>query len=486
MRSRRPSRREFLAAGFTAAAFAFSPRAVAKPRDLTTLTLTRAAELLRSKETSPVELTQACLERIDRLNPRLNAFITITAEQALATARDMEAEQQRGLWRGPLHGIPIAIKDNIDTAGVRTTAASELFKDRVPVEDAEVVRRLKNAGAILLGKLNLHEFAYGGTSVVTYFGPVHNPWALDRVAGGSSGGPAAAIAADLCFGALGTDTAGSVRIPASYCGIAGLKPTYGRVSNRGVIPLSWTLDHVGPMTKTVDDAARMLTVIAGFDQRDPASVGAPVSDYPAAMQMPVSKLRLGIPRKLFFEGLDAEVETAMEEALAVLRKLTAGMRDVVLPPIPNAAAVWAPEIYAYHAPWIAATPEKYQPQTRIAIQRGASLNAAVYAKAVRDVQQARRDIRKSFADVDLLITPTMPALPGTIEQAQASNNGSGRNTSPFDVFGLPAISIPCGFSSLGLPIGLQISGAPWAEATVLALASAYEQATQWHTRRPVL
>jgi aspartyl-tRNA(Asn)/glutamyl-tRNA(Gln) amidotransferase subunit A len=498
VQSRKPSRREFIATSATAAALRFAPRALAQhtaePQDLTALTLSGAAELLRSKKASPVELTQACLKRIERLNPAVNAYITVTPEQALATAHEMEAEQQRGHWRGPLHGIPIAIKDNIDTAGIRTTAASELFKDRVPAEgvpaeDAEVVRRLKNAGAILLGKLNLHEFAYGGTSVVTYFGPVHNPWALDRVAGGSSGGPAAAIAADLCFGSLGTDTAGSVRIPASYCSIAGFKPTYGRVSNRGVIPLSWTLDHVGPMTKTVEDAALILGVIAGFDEQDPTTQDTPVSDYARALQTSVAKLRLGLPRKMFFEGLDLEVETAVEEAVAVLRKLTASIRDirdVTLPPVPSAAAVWGPEIYAYHAQWIAASPEKYQPQTRTAIQRSAGSKAEAYARALLDVANARREIRKSFADVDLLITPTMPTPPGTIEEAQARNNGSGRNTSPFDVFGLPTISVPCGFSSLGLPIGLQISGAPWAETTVLALAHAYQQATEWHTRRPRL
>src|SRR5712692_3420565 len=215
----------------------------------------------------------------------------------------MEAEQQRGKWRGPLHGIPIALKDNIDTAGVRTTGASELFKDRVPSEDAEVVQRLKNAGAILLGKTNLHEFAYGGTSSITYFKPVHNPWALDRIPGGSSGGSAAATAADLCFGSLCTDTAGSVRIPASYCGIVGFKPTYGRVSNRGVVPLSFTLDHVGPLCKTVEDAALLLGVIAGFDELDPTTVDAPVPDYSRALKMPAAKLRLGVPRTPFFDNL---------------------------------------------------------------------------------------------------------------------------------------------------------------------------------------
>jgi len=489
-----PNRRDFLAAS-AAVAFtatrrrAFSQTALAhtafgQTHDLTTLTIRQAGDLLRAGNTSPVELTQACLKRVERMNPVVNAYITVTAEQALATAREMEAEQQRGLWRGPLHGIPIALKDNIDTAGVRTTAASELFKDRVPAEDAEVVRRLKAAGAILLGKLNLHEFAYGGTSVVTYFGAVHNPWALDRIAGGSSGGPAAALAADLCFGALGTDTAGSVRIPASYCGIVGFKPTYGRVSNRGVIPLSWSLDHVGPMCKTVEDAALMLSAVAGFDELDPTTVDMPVSDYTRALRMPVEKLRLGVPRVLFYENVDAEVNAAVEEATAVLRKLTAGVKDMILPRGPNASAVWGPEIYAYHAQWITATPEKYQPPTRAAIQRSAPARADTYVQAVREVALARRAIRKTFLDVDLLITPTMPTPPETIFEAQARNAGSGRNTSPFDVFGLPTISVPCGFSSAGLPIGLQISGAPWAETSVLALAHAYERATQWHTRRP--
>ena len=286
------------------------------------------ADLLRRRDASPVDLTQACLKRIDQYNPSINAFITVTKDQALGAAREMETEQKAGKWRGPLHGIPIALKDNIDTAGIRTTAASGVFKDRVPAVDAEVVVRLKKAGAVLLGKLNLHEFALGGTSAVTFFGPVHNPWALDHVPGGSSGGSAAAIAADLCLGTLGTDTGGSIRIPSSYCGVAGLKPTYGRVSNRGVIPMAWTLDHVGPICKTVEDAALMLNVIAGYDELDATSEDVPVVDYSRAIRTPPSKFRLGVPRTPFFENLDPEVAKAVEAALDVLRKLTAGVRDV--------------------------------------------------------------------------------------------------------------------------------------------------------------
>jgi aspartyl-tRNA(Asn)/glutamyl-tRNA(Gln) amidotransferase subunit A len=509
------SRRQFLSVSVAAAAWPAWPdiagaAAAAAPRELADLSLKNAADLVRSKSVSPVELTQACLARIDQFNPSVNAYITITREQALSSAHDMEAEQRRGQWRGPLHGVPIALKDNIDTAGVRTTGASELFKDRVPAEDAEVARRLKKAGAILLGKLNLHEFAYGGTSTVTFFGPVHNPWALDRQAGGSSGGPAAALAADLCFGSLGTDTAGSVRIPGSYCGIVGFKPTYGRVSNRGVIPLSWTLDHTGPMTRTVEDAAILLNIIAGYDEQDPTTVDVPVPDYTRALKMPTAKLRLGVPRKPFFDNLDPDVANAVETAIEVLRKLTASVADVELPPAGTPALVWGPEIYAYHSKWITESPEKYQPATRAQIERDGTIPSGQHAQARRNVDLARREIKKVFASVDLLVTPTMKtpapliALPQGSRGARGSEGsrgaegargangrgpgggGAGGNTAPFDVYGLPTISVPCGFSSSGLPIGLQVSGAHWAESTVIALAHAYEQATDWHTRRPRL
>ncbi|HYL36286.1 MAG TPA: amidase [Bryobacteraceae bacterium] len=476
------SRRNFLAA--TIAAAAARPAWTEAP-DLAGLTIKKASDLLRRKAASPVDLTEACLKRIERYDPSLHAFITVTRDQALATAREMAEEQRRGKWRGPLHGIPIALKDNIDTAGVRTTGASELFKDRVAAEDAEVVRRLKNAGAILLGKLNMHEFAYGTTSAVTYFGAVHNPWALDRIPGGSSGGSAAATAADLCLGTLGTDTAGSIRIPSSFCGVVGLKPTYGRVSIRGVIPLSWTLDHVGPITKTVEDAALLLAVIAGFDEAEPTSADAPVSDYARALAMPVAKLRLGLPRSPYFEALDPEVQKAVDAAIEVLRKLAPNIRDVTLPPAAGANLI-GPEAYAYHAKWIAESPEKYQPPTRAILQRSADTKAPAYAGALRHTYLLRREIRKVFSSVDLLITPTIPAPPVTIADSATRNIGTTRNTSPFDIYGLPAISVPCGFTSLGLPVGLQISGAPFAEATVLALAHAYEQATEWHTRRPAL
>src|SRR5438309_490857 len=276
------------------------------------MAISEISEQVRRRLISPVELTKDCLHKIEKLNPGLNAFITVTAESALAEARAAEAEIQASHWRGPLHGIPIALKDLIDTTGVKTTAASALFKDRVPSEDAEIVRHLKAAGAVFLGKHNLHEFAYGGSSVVSYFGAVHNPWNAEHIAGGSSGGSAAAVAAGLCYAAIGTDTAGSIREPAALCGCVGIKPTYGRVSARGVIPLSWSLDHIGPLTATVADAAVVLQAIAGYDPLDACSADVPVSDYASALGEGTKSLRIGVPRAHFCEDLDDEVGKSLE------------------------------------------------------------------------------------------------------------------------------------------------------------------------------
>jgi len=493
------SRRDFVFTGLAAAAWSAWPLS-AQSQDLATLTLKQASDLLGRQDVSPVELTQACLARIDRYEGEINAFITIMRDQALAAARAAEAELRRGPRRGPLHGIPIALKDNIDTAGVLTTAASGVFKDRVPGEDAEVVARLQNAGAIVLGKLNLHEFALGGTSAVTYYGPVRNPWDRDRVAGGSSGGSAAAIAADMCYGTLGTDTGGSIRIPASLCGIVGFKPTYGRVSNRGVIPMAWTLDHVGPMCKTVEDTALMLAALAGHDPRDPTSVDVPVPDYTQAIGSRVAGLRVGVAREPFFDNLNPEVAKAVEAAIGVLREMTASVVDVAVPAPGNVADIWNAEIYAYHEPWFTKTPELYQQATRNLIQGTSKASALTYARARRHVDQVRRDIGNVFAAVDVLITPTQRGVAQPITPAQPPAGGRGGrggappggggggivNTAAFDIYGLPTITVPCGFSSSGLPIGLQISANHFAESTVLALAHAYEQATDWHTRRPSL
>ena len=410
----------------------------------------------------------------------------------MSQARQAEEEIQHGRWRGPLHGIPLALKDIIDTAGVRTTAASALFKDRIPREDAEVARRLKDAGAVLLGKQNLHEFAYGGSSVVSYYGEVLNPWNPAYIAGGSSGGSAAAVAAGLCYGAIGTDTAGSIREPAALCGVVGLKPTYGRVSARGVIPLSWSLDHVGPIATTVADAAVILQTIAGFDTGDINSEDVPVADYVAGLGSHPKTPRIGVPRAYFFESLDPEIESAAKRALSVLTKLGANVREIEVE-APTDRTVQSAESYAYHAEHVARTPELYQAETLRRIRTGADVSATDYIHRRGELEKVRREIGKVFECIDVFITPTTPVLPPT--SAELKENPERlrpteilllRNTRPVNVWGLPAVSVPCGFSRGGLPIGLQIVGPHWGEELVLQLAQSYEQATDWHKRRPEL
>lgn len=447
-------------------------------------------ELLRQRSVSPVELTTECLARIESLNPKLNAFITVTAESALADARRAEEEIRRGAWRGPLHGIPLALKDLIDTAGIPNTAASLLFKDRVPTQDAEVVRRLKAAGTVLLGKQNLHEFAYGGSSMVSAFGEVRNAWNAGHIAGGSSGGSATAVAAGLGYGAVGTDTAGSVREPSALCGVVGLKPTYGRVSARGVIPLSISLDHVGPIGRTVADVAVILAAIAGHDPADKASVVAPVEDFVAALKESFRPLRVGLPRKFFFEDLDPEVASAINHAVAGLAALGAEMRDVELP-VPTDRTLQSAEAYAFHAESVARHPELYQAETLRRVRSGQNVSAEALAESRRELERARRGIAATFADVDVLVTPTTPIAAPTIAELKQNPDLLRprellllRNTRPANVWGLPAISLPCGFTGAGLPIGLQIIGPHWGEARVLQLAHAYEQATAWHKRQP--
>jgi len=475
--------------------------AAANNANLSRLTLFEASKLAHAKKVSPVELATACLSRIEQFNPKLNAFITVTADSALAEARAAEGEIHSGRWKGPLHGIPIALKDLVDTAAVRTTAASGLFKDRVPTEDAEVVRRLKAAGAVLLGKLNLHEFAYGGSSVISYFGPVHNPWNLDYSPGGSSGGSAAAVAAQLCYGAIGSDTGGSVRQPAAYCGIVGLKPTYGRVSTRGVIPLSWSLDHLGPMTRTVQDAALMLQVIAGYDAQDTTSIDVPVPDYAATIAATTSSLRLGILRAYFCDALHPEIQAAIEAGLSVLKKLTGTQRDIApLASDSSYSSVMDPyvtilraEAHAYHKEYVSKSPELYDAQTLKRIQTGADITASAYIQARRQLEQIRRSVSRVFETVDLLITPTTSVPPFAIADLFANPNTLREkellmlhNTRPINALGLPTISVPCGFTRGGLPIGMQITGPPWGETIVLRLAYGFEQATDWHKRHPVV
>jgi aspartyl-tRNA(Asn)/glutamyl-tRNA(Gln) amidotransferase subunit A len=475
-----------LAAGFQAPAV--REASLVPAAGLAGLTLAEAAAKIRTRAVSPVDLVNACLARIDIYNPKVNAFISVLRESALAEAQSLAAEQRAGRLRGPLHGIPIALKDNIDTAGVRTTAGSAVFDDRVPAEDAEVARRLKAAGAIVIGKANLHEFAMGGTSATSYYGPVRNPWALDRNPGGSSGGSAAAVAVDLCYGALGTDTGGSIRTPASFCGIVGLKATYGLVSIRGIIPLTVSLDHCGPMTRTVEDAAILLNVLAGYDRLDISSVEHPAEDYVAALAKPVSGYRLGIPRAPFFDLLDADVARVVEDAIAVLRKLTASVKDAALPS--TAGITLDGESYAYHQDLFAASPGRYMLPTRRSLSAGADAKAAAYVRGRWKLELLRRTVDDAFGEIDLMVLPTRRRTPRTVdaaikrEETAVPRNPELENTGAFNIYGIPAISVPCGFTSSGLPVGLMIAGPRFSEGKVLALAHAFERATSWHTRKP--
>lgn len=472
---------------------------------LHTLSLAEVATRIRRGGLTSGALVRDLLQRSDALNPRLNAFITVDRERALRDAAMLDAEAAAGRFRGPLHGVPVAVKDNIDTAGLRTTVGSMVFDDRVPSEDAFVVTQLRRAGAVVIGKTNLHEFAMGGTSATSYFGPVHNPWALDRVAGGSSGGSAAAVAAELVPGALGTDTGGSIRIPAAWSGAVGLKPTYGLVSLRGIFPLIYSLDHCGPMARTVEDAALLLTAMAGYDRHDPASVEHPPEDYVAQMRQPVSGLRLGVPRQPFFDRLDPAVAKVVDEALGVLKGLVRSVQDVHLPATDalDWTAIRAAEVAAVHEDLYRHHSGDYQLQTRGVVEgtfkdlnsgteTGVS-RAADLVRAQWQLATLRKTIDNSFDGFDLVALPTNRVGPRTIhdelqreEKPEPTEPENPFNALAFNLYGIPAISLPCGFTPDGLPVGLQIAGPRFSEGRVLALAAAYERATHWHTRRPKL
>jgi len=469
------------------------------------LSLTEAVRQIRAGSITSTQLTQACLERIRIYNPKVDAYITVLGEQALAQAAQMDVEQKANKFRGPLHGIPIALKDNIDTKGIRTTAASKVYDDRVPTEDAEVTRRLQAAGAIFIGKANLDEFA----DAVSYFGSVRNPWALDRDPSGSSSGSAAAVATDLAYGALGTDTGGSVRLPSAYCGVVGIKPTYGLVPIRGIIPLAFSLDHCGSITRTVDDAALMLNQLAGYDKLDITSVQHPKEDYVAALQQPVAGFRLGIPRAPFFDQVDEDTSRTVEAAIAVLSKMTKSTRDVSLPS--TYAYTWASlnsignEIYAYHEQLFNDSPGRYSLALRLQLQQlkddmnsptsSASARVSAYIRHRADMELLRRTVDDAFTDFDLVVLPTLRIMPQklsyVIDQEESTKPRSPGimdldNCTPFNIYGLPAISIPCGFSRDGMPVGLMIAGPHFSEGKILALARAYEQECKWDLRRPPL
>ena len=484
------SRRDFLQSSAAAlAALALPPSATSTDVDLVPLTIADASRRIASKRLSPVELTQATLSRIESLNPKLGAFITVIGDQAMDAARAAERDIMRGKHRGPLHGIPFAVKDTYYTAGVRTTAGTNVLRDHIPAFDATIVRKLKTAGGILVGKTNLPEFSFGGLTP-----GCRNPWDVTRNAGGSSGGSGSALAASMILAATGGDTSGSLRNPASANGVVGFKPTFGLVSRYGVVPVSWTLDHLGPMARTVEDAAILLDVMAGHDPKDPFSARAAPQDYRRLLKRGVRGLRVGVLASSEMTGYHADTLTAFAAAVRELQSQGARVSAVSFPRVMYVAAEAQPiiricEAAAYHRQYLREHQSEYRHvfstepgnrDTRITVEAGLLLTGAQYLQA----QQARRlfleESRKVYEWIDVLIDPTMPSPPGI----PAPGVTQFRNW--LNLNGFPAISVPCGFTSAprGLPIGLQISAKPFDDALVLAVAHAFESATKWHRRRP--
>jgi len=426
---------------------------------------------------------------VERFDGVVHAFFTVTADKAIAEARIAEQEVVAGAIRGPLHGIPVAVKDLIDTDGVRTTAGSSFFRNRIPTQDATVVRRLRLAGAISIGKTSMHEWACGVTGENAIGLPSANPYDLGRMAGGSSGGSAAAVAAGFCFATLGTDTGGSIRIPAALCGVVGLKPTYGRASLQGIIPLSWSLDHVGPITRSVADSAVVLRTIEGFDPADPSSAEAPSSA--AAFNEPgVRGVRLALPDEAFFPDLDGEVRFAFLSAIEVLRAAGATVQPVSLPELDlfhrTQGIIDRCEAAAFHADRLRDEPERFGADVRKRLLETAHIDGTALATARRTQAELRRLLEISFEGYDAILTPTVslaaPERSGADPVTLATRLTA--LTTPFTVTGLPAVSLPCGFTKAGLPIGLQVIARPWNDGTVLRVAAAYERLTGWHRRTP--
>jgi aspartyl-tRNA(Asn)/glutamyl-tRNA(Gln) amidotransferase subunit A len=450
-------------------------------------TIRELGERYRKRELSPVEVTRMLLARIEKLDPILHAFVTLTPDRALADARAAEELLRRGDDR-PLLGIPVGHKDIYLTRGIRTTGGSALLADWIPDEESTCGRRWQDAGTVLLGKLITHEFAFGIQFPGHRFPPARNPWNLAHIPGGSSSGSGAALAAGLVHGATGSDTGGSIRGPAAFCGVVGLKPTYGRASRAGVLTLSWTLDHTGPLARTVEDCALLMQPLAGHDPLDPASSHAPVDDYTAGLGRGVRGLRVGVVRNYFFEGIDPDVERAFGEAMATLRRLGAEVRDVQIPSLAATHSfllIMLAEAYAYHERDLREHPELYGDVLRERLLAGALVTGAEYVQAQRIRSGICRETAAVLRDVDVLATPTTPKPATPFAQAHDPEFGFPRsNMPPFNITGSPTLALPCGFSASGLPVSLQLAGRPFDEATVLQVGHAYEQATGWHTRRP--
>jgi aspartyl-tRNA(Asn)/glutamyl-tRNA(Gln) amidotransferase subunit A len=462
------------------------------------LTIARIAPLIRKKQISPVELTESFLERIHRLQPKLNAFITVTADLARKQARQAEREILREKYRGPLHGIPISLKDLFYTAGIRTTGGSKILRNFVPEENAVAVDRLYEAGAVLLGKTNLHEFAYGVTGNNPHYGPVHNPWDPKRVSGGSSGGSAAAVSAAMGIASLGTDTGGSIRIPSAACGVVGLKPSRGLVSLDGVIPLAFSLDHAGPICRCVEDAAFMLEVIASPAGRSSTNWPRVGRLFSRPLRQGAGGLRVGIPKQYFFDRLDKNIRGYILTACAILYQQGAELREVEFKGMKEAASlvgvITVGEALSYHWKWLRSRAGDYGADVRKRMEANRGQRTVDYLQAQEKRRIYTGMFLKVFESVDVVAAPTLPVLPPLIGQREIDWGRTKedvraallRMTRPGNLTGLPAISLPCGYTGDNLPVGLQLLGRHYDEATLLRAAYAFERATPWHTMFPPL
>lgn len=464
-------------------------------QEISSLDLLTASEALRRHDLTALALAEASLRRIERLNPLLNAFITPTPELACQQALSADALlalQPANINELALLGMPIAIKDLFETAGILTTAGASFFSKNVPVEDAQAVVRIKLGGGILVGKTNLHEIALGVTTVNPHYGTCRNPWNPDLISGGSSGGSAVAVATGMSLAALGTDTGGSIRIPAALCGVVGLKPTFGRVSLQGVVPLSWNLDHVGPLTRTVRDAARMLTVLAGFDSRDPSSVNSPVDDYSTHLDDDIRGMRVAVAVGEYVESIDPEVGSAVETVVQVFKELGATLEKVDGSWLGDMALansrMTQADGAAYHRERLSLHPETFGSDVLQRLENGAAVTSTEYALARRKQMESRRFFEQFFEKYDLFLLPTTPIPAPTIEGTQAIEAARQltRFTAPFNLTGLPALSVPCGFTAGNLPIGVQIVAKHWGEARVLQAGNAYQSLTDWHKKHPAM
>ncbi|NQW21347.1 MAG: amidase [Chloroflexi bacterium] len=463
--------------------------------DLTYKSIGELASLIGKGELSPVDLVEASLARISQLEPRLNAFLEVWDNEARKSAQVAQEEIADRRYLGPMHGIPVGLKDLIDVAGHQTTGGSKVLSGNVATADASVVTRLRAAGAIFIGKLNLVEFAFGTTGVNSFTGDVKNPWDSTRITAGSSSGSATAVASGMVPVALGTDTGGSVRMPAALCGIAGLKPTYGRVSRSGVLDLSWSLDHVGPMTRTTEDCALMMNVLAGYDPKDPASSSHPITDFTTELNGGLTGLKIGVPSDYFFDEIvDEEIKRSVRAAIDLIAANGAEVVELPMPWVDKGRAinlgVLLPEAVSVHAKMISQHPDLYTPAVRSRIQSGFNVPAIDYVQAQRARQWFNYQMAESMSSVDVLITPTVPIQAPTIAECtpSAGNLGAGSElpmfTGVFDVTGQPSHSIPCGFTKAGMPIGMMITGHPFDESTVLRVGHAFEKLTNWHQRPP--